>query len=217
MDKLSGKWSRLLDRMGISDFHMADLPESDRDKVVLKAAPVIREHVRCILALGVSVTDFNNTRESRKVLGTAYQYCCFHCLRMATDWAKKSPKREPIAFFFDRDGKFTTQTTELYHSVVTRFVDLKEKHKIGNLAFGDRRHLVPLQMADALAWEMRRYRRERLVNPNHRMNARARALIRDFKRQERLDQFDGRQNIEESVATLSRILMQPVPDSPESA
>lgn len=178
-DRLERPWKQTMKHYGVNDFHMTDLMDGDgefaapswtqkrKDTFTARLASIIVDHARVSVGGGIEVAKFNAARlgDARQYVGDAYRLCCSDVLIASSNWAMECSKRESMNFVFDRDGKFFSETTMLYHSV-TQSPSAVAKFRIGGIAFDDRESAVGLQAADMLANLLFRFRCSRLSDPN---------------------------------------------------
>jgi len=151
---------------GTDDFHMSGLGAAEKDAALEKLVPIARNHLLLPIDTGVYTKAF-----AEAALGSAkgrirdpYRLCCLNCIIEVSEWARKENEL-PIDLVFDRDGKFASETSELY-LFATKNPYLREKYKSGSIIQSDRKHARCLQIADALAHALFSYHRERMLNPN---------------------------------------------------
>jgi hypothetical protein len=96
--------------------------------------------------------------------GTPY-YLNGHIAMPATLSGIKNELRnkELATFMFDRQDQFKREMTKVHDALASKGCEFRSQ--VGSLTFGDKRHFIPLQVADTLAYEARKTLENGIVNP----------------------------------------------------
>ncbi len=150
-------WKEILDRHGVSFFHMTDYAhsrgefeswkgqEEKRNWFMQCLTNIIR--VRAVASFGsILVLRDYQTMDARFMLheefGNPYPLCASCSVSAVFHWAKKNHHPEPIRFVFEDGVKYKGD-------LLARM----EKEGIPLPTFGSKKEFPPLQAADLLAWE----------------------------------------------------------------
>jgi hypothetical protein len=71
--------------------------------------------------------------------------------------------KELATFMFDRQDQFKREMTKVHDALASKGCEFRSQ--VGSLTFGDKRHFIPLQVADTLAYEARKTLENGIVNP----------------------------------------------------
>jgi len=115
---------------------------------------------RAGLVLGVNMADFYRVANTPHLLdkfgGTPYYICLHHAMLTAVKAIKDDLKsREVVAFICDRQQQFAGRALEVHQEFITKNPYFSKQ--IGSLYYEDKKKSIPLQAADSLAYEGRRY------------------------------------------------------------
>ncbi len=193
------EWGRVLKtRKGVEFFHFTDfmareLPydwpktdkgQAERDNFIERLATIVSETTTLGISYGIVKEDYQELKPSlRHDFKDIYYCCCYCCLDSLAKWKRhfKAPTLpKPLEFLFDRKPTYEGYMSRIYYEVVKEIAsDL-----FGDMAFGNNRKDVPLQMADLVVGaSIRHFRRQKKyglkVEPDRlikRLNARGRML-----------------------------------------
>jgi len=167
------EWARLADRWnarclqdGIECYHATDcangwadfLPLSKEARIALNADLItyLTETRLAGFAVSISNKDFtdvvSSNPQARLILGAEPYHLAFQLfvLQVCHEINQVYPEY-PLAFFFDQNEKVSGRAKRVYDDVRKRNPELAAC--MGSLTYADRRNLVPLQVADELAFE----------------------------------------------------------------
>lgn len=205
--KIEWRWKELLEKYGLGYYRAAEaeharkqfdkLPFRDGDKPLTYEQFELLRGVRdeflsvfCAgliagVAIGIHIDDFNavaNTPELLAKFGNTPYFLCGHVALLSTiDGVKNHIRsKELVAFIFDRQEKYDAEMLRV-HSRFTK-ADCEFHSQVGSLTFEDKRRFVPLQVADTLAYEVRKDFENRIANPD----APERAIFTELKERDRV-------------------------------
>lgn len=201
--KFSREWLDILKPNAIEVFHMVDLenglhdfegwPREKRDKLFRKLAQTINSRVIFQTWMGVDLKECEDIlkKYNDKVFATPYAFCGVGCISLISNWARQHWKQESVVVFFEEGRKFSGEIFKLWDRVSRRDW-LREKYRITSVQKGPKKELIPLQAADAFAYEVNVRRRNLslpdrqylkwLAYPKSRGKFEAGANLRDFVR-----------------------------------
>jgi hypothetical protein len=164
--QLAGRWKARCLQDGITCYHATDcangwgefLPLSNKACIALNTDLITYLTETKMVGFGVSVSskDFNEViasdSEARVILGTDPYYLAFQLfiLRVCHEIRQVYPE-VPLAFVFEQNEKVSGHAKRMYDDVRKRNPECETC--MGSLTYANRRHLVPLQVADELAFE----------------------------------------------------------------
>jgi hypothetical protein len=179
--KIEWPWKQLLDKYEI-EYYRATEAEHARgqfkkppfrtvpDSLTFKQNELLREVRREFfevvtrgivsgLAVGIPITMFSevaNTPEKLAKLGGTPYYLCGHMVILRTLKAVKYEvnSRELVTFVFDRQQTFRAEMLKVHARLATKECEFHSQ--VGSITFDDKRRFVPLQIADTLAYEVRK-------------------------------------------------------------
>jgi hypothetical protein len=121
------------------------------------------------LAMGIPIQTFRevaNTPERLEKFGGTPYYLCGHTamLRMLKAEKYAINSKELMAFIFDRQPEFDAEMLKVHAHMATPQCEFYSQ--VGSIAFEDKRRFIPLQVADTLAYEVRKDFERKMVDPN---------------------------------------------------
>jgi hypothetical protein len=174
-DRFVKKWQSVLCKYGIDVFHASDCNSNRgeferfkgnkelRDDFVKELLATISTRRRILaLNLGVVVTDFPDTahRQVRAGAGHAYYVCMKGMMAAIHLVMNQFSPHEKVSLIFDRQDQFRRTALERFNEIVGENWDGKDR--FANIIFGSAKDYIPLQAADALAFDSyREFRRRR--------------------------------------------------------
>lgn len=177
-DRFTNKWQAVLCKHGINVFHASDCNSNRgeferfkdhkeaRDDFVKELLTTISTRRRILAVnLGVVVTDFPDTahRQVRAGSGNAY-YVCMKAIMAAIHLVMNQfSSHEKVALIFDRQDQFRRNALERFSEIIEE--DWDGKDRFDNILFGSAKEHIPLQAADALAFDSYREFRRRKECP----------------------------------------------------
>ena len=159
----NSEWIETLQSKGLTHFHMVDcahgngefakLGKGDRIDVQTKLIELIRDSsVRGIGAMVVS-SVYEQLMPFHPNMGSAYNYCIWHCLEAARLWIEELGTAVEIEYHFERGHQSDSEAD--------RIMTLAFSNPSGRKSFGyashkfvDKRAVPGVQAADLLAWQM---------------------------------------------------------------
>jgi hypothetical protein len=164
--RLSDLWQTRCLKDGISCYHSSDcagqygdfsnLPKDACIALDTDLFGYLADSKLAGFGVSVSYKDFElvskQVYKSQAVLGSHPYFLAFQLLilRMCTEVTKDFPDYR-MAFFFDQNERVSGQVKKMYDDLIKKNPDLSQH--MGCIAYYNRRFSVPLQIADALAYE----------------------------------------------------------------
>jgi uncharacterized protein DUF3800 len=135
------------------------------------------------LSIGIPMAAFNavaNTPETQEKFGNSpYYYCSHLAMRRALHGIRfELGSKELIKFTFDRHEQHGPEMVRVHEEFRARDF---YRSQIGTLDFGDKADCIPLQVADTLAYETRKFFESRMGDPNAPERAELKKLKHDRK------------------------------------
>lgn len=164
-EKFSVEWQGVLDRYGIDCFHMTDFENrqgafktmrtADRKIFFEKLLMFARLRTRKAIPGVVLKSNYEEliTDQYREDIGSIYTLCANVCLRGVHNWAGENARDEPIAFVFEQGAEHCKEILEAF-SKAQKDPQFSVNFKLASLKFENRREVIPLQVADLLAYEV---------------------------------------------------------------
>jgi len=90
-----------------------------------------------------------------------YAFCCYFCLMALRSWANRTGYNGKIAYFSESGRASHAEANRIMNAIFTE-PTLREFYRYGAHAFVDKKLVRPLQCADLLAWQWRKYRKDLL-------------------------------------------------------
>lgn len=184
------EWNSALSDLGLSHFHMIDcahgieefgqISKQERIDLVIRLIAIINGRVERGLGAMI-VAELYDKIMPHQIMGSAYNYCLWHCLEGTRIWADEISYHGDIAYFFESGHKSQSAANRFMHDAFQSAAE-KQPFRYLSHSFIDKKKFAPVQAADLLAWQMftdwkhgaeRRPRRkdfESLIAPkNHRV------------------------------------------------
>jgi len=163
--RFNPSWAKLKKDDGIEYFHRTD-QESCRDqfegwtidrKIISyqEQHKIIHAHTQHGIGAAVIKADYDEVivGKDRELLGDAYEFCLRHCLSAITNFANRIGYSDDIAYVFEAGAEGEKHFNAFMKSAYDAPV-LRRQYRIGSWTFADKKKLLPLQAADALAYEL---------------------------------------------------------------
>lgn len=173
---LEDRWTNLLRRHQLAEFKASDCEHGqgvfkgksprEREELQRKFYSLITKFALHGAASSIVMADYNallprlaKIRQTEKYTKSPYFIAFEHVLAALASIASNYPKKEQIAFIFDRQKQVQGRAKELYDLAIQHFDEttLSYYHRLGTLAFSSRLEVIPLQVADVLAYESYKY------------------------------------------------------------
>ena len=132
----------------------ADAKLTELVKVVSHHGPVLVE-----LAGVVAWDDFDKEIQGLALpyMGSPYYFCLLSIVIAASEYVKnQADLGNEIAFVFDEQGSLEQDATKHFHILKT-IVDPAVAASMKSISFMDDKQFSPLQIADLIAWQVRRF------------------------------------------------------------
>lgn len=167
-EEFERRWKQVLAKYGISFFHMKEYahrvgefsswPEERRISLMKELVVVIQDCVLYGVAVAISAKDYESElpSELKKFLRDPYYLAVYSCLTQSLHYHMSNHADEEIAFVWDEKSKVAAEMQRIYAAYKSAdFIPRREL--LGSLTFADDKKFVPLQAADLLAYEYRKY------------------------------------------------------------
>lgn len=167
------EWNAALETAGVREtgFHMADFvahrppfdwDEEKRNRTMRQLVGIVNHNVLAGMATAVIKADYDRLvggRLREKLGNLHYTFAVQGCLAYIEKWLKTTTILQPVAYFFDwtEDRECKRAINDLFDSILRH--DLAAHFGVEPYGWGfyNRKLVVPLQAADILAWEARKY------------------------------------------------------------
>jgi hypothetical protein len=171
---LAKEWREALDKHGIDCFHMTEFATRPRRKPFEaltdaeanllffdRLVPLINNRVHVGFGVAFPIAAYNAVAADLsfvELVGSPYEACTALFVNRVGEWAKQRKETEPIAFVFD-------QNADHYPAMRASFEFSKNDpsypfaNLLGSIVSDSRRRMLPLQVADILAYQTYRYTR----------------------------------------------------------
>ncbi|WP_157538802.1 DUF3800 domain-containing protein [Hydrogenophaga flava] len=157
---------------GVSCFHAVDcdhgerefasVPRPLRDAMAWRLSDEIGKIKPHCFAAGVVRKDWDGLPGDMKdaLGGDPLHLSVALCIEQISDWAKREVDGEPVALVFAKQHQYN-KATEHIHSEYCR-----DFSGVGSVSFSEPRLVIPLQVADFIAYESYRWMHERALKPD---------------------------------------------------
>jgi len=176
-DQFCNEWQAVLDRYGISEFHMQEFADeingpSDpnwpyrgwcrgkKDQFIRELVPIARDNTFFGIGGGVDVRAYNRIVPAWLKGETQHPY--YFCFQMLFDQILVLLREklevplqpgEQVAFFFDQQLEFKNKAEQLFYSIKAM---RDHEDRMGSLTYAPRHRYIQLQAADLLAYRTRK-------------------------------------------------------------
>ena len=128
---------------------------------------------RAGLVLGLDMRDFyavaNTPQHLNKFGGTPYYICLVHTMLTAAKAIKDNlGSRELVIFACDRQQRFSSHALNVHQDFISKNPYFSKQ--IGSLHYEDKEKCIPLQAADSVAYEGRKYLEAKIYNSGEGQN-----------------------------------------------
>lgn len=182
-ERLWGRWEKMMESTGVAVLHMADceagkgdfenMPEEDRAALQRKAIGIIRQPdvALTVVVAAVEVEPYNNLRprieQYRRLLpgqpasgslGDPYFLAFQSAIESICNIRIKGlpPSDNRIGFTLDQNKALSGRALAVY-DLLKESATIDYAHRLGQITFDDKRHMIPLQAADTVVYETFRY------------------------------------------------------------
>lgn len=144
-----------------------NLSEDEKQEIYRHLIEIICKYTVYRFGYAVVLDDFYNIEAEfpfirelwLKKPGTRMSFLCF---RLNSMWAENNNYNPCISYTFDWGDRFFGELDSEYRRTIKKISE--EDRAVVSLTSGDKAHFIPIQAADVIAWECRRYFYERLDN-----------------------------------------------------
>lgn len=178
------QWEKVRERQAVKAFHWVDLENQVKDfrrewgwtnsrklKVQKQLIKIIKDRVSVSIHIAVNVKDYEEiTREyPSSYTESPYTYAARNAVAMAGNWARGCGLTEPLAYIIERSTKGYKKELRKGFEKVVEDEQLCRNMLIGTLTTdADKFQNLPLQAADAIAYETWKHMVNEQVNNNAR-------------------------------------------------
>jgi hypothetical protein len=160
------EWQHLLLRWGIAEIHMKDLMASKKAftgwddqkkyKAISEFVDVINSNKLIGVGVGVDAKFWGGMpRSVTKTLGTAQQFCFTRIIKNIRSFIISSGSHDVFTATFDYDKEFCASRLARFHDILEK--DPWARERFVSIGFARAKAYQPLQAADMLAWESKRW------------------------------------------------------------
>jgi hypothetical protein len=130
--------------------------EAERNEKIDSLIPTIQKYARQPISVRVMQKDYDEIVKPHVAphLDNAYYFLFMSFIFSGTSSEKYFGSSEPLAFIFDSSERFERPSKRLYEDVAD---GLKLRNRVGEILYRDEKVFLPLQAADLLAWQVRRF------------------------------------------------------------
>jgi hypothetical protein len=165
-DLFSYYWGKLRDEEQAEYFHRVDLESlqgqfrgwtKDRKERVYRAQHrLIKAYTIRGIAGAVMKADYDEiiVGHERQVLGNAYEFGLRHCLAGVANLANELGYAHDIEYIFEAGAEGQGHFDAIIMKWFRDDPELQALYRVGSWTFADKKQLLPLQAADALAYEV---------------------------------------------------------------
>ena len=168
---LSERWKEILDRHGVFLFHATDLnnfrgeydgwDERKRRQFTSELLDVIIDAMPLGLGIGVDNRVYDSVKSDYLDVNlSAYQFCCEWCISWANQHAKHIFPTKTVAIVFEAGRKLSTPTIDYINEHINLPIEKQPMSMAGiaSVTMAKKAEVVPLQVADLIAYELYKYR-----------------------------------------------------------
>lgn len=170
---MSQKWQKVLDDHGLKFFHMVECAQRSKQfkkktkdeciEIQTKLINLIKAHALQGYAVSFELR-FAHLVPSAKAHGLEiiipYSLCCYFSLMSARHWAEKNNYSGRIAYFFESGHRHESESNRIMNAIFAEN-ELRGFYRYISHTFGDKDQYLPLQTGDILAWQWRKYIKDR--------------------------------------------------------
>jgi hypothetical protein len=153
---------------------------STDDRIALEKKLIVSIHLRMEagFALAIAVNEYYRLTDERfrNARGDAYSFCCQWCLHQVGLWADKNSVDDSVKYFFE-SGHATAERTNAYFNKIRLNEEATKKYRYKSHTFADKKTLLPLQVADILAWHWHSVAKRKLENIHAKARRDTNALL----------------------------------------
>lgn len=174
-DSFSKQWQIALDKEVIKVFHMADFENQKgefsvgwekkerRHKLLSILIETIKDHDLCGIGSAILMGDYSVSSELREErIEDAYFLNFQLCASDSVQIVGGKFKAEKVSFVFATQGEYVGRLPALYEKVRS----WSNTNRFGPISFDNPRNVVPLQVADLLAYETYKFFENGIYNPH---------------------------------------------------
>jgi len=163
LEEFNEQWNALLEARGLKYFHMVDCAHGSADfkrltkddRIDLQTSLIELIKAKASRGVGAMVQDsvYSQLMPHHPNLGSAYNYCIWHCLEAARLWLDEQDLHFDIKYHFEQGHKSDREANRIMNLA---FDSPEGRPPFGYLGhwFLDKSAFPGVQAADLLAWQM---------------------------------------------------------------
>jgi hypothetical protein len=216
MRRLENNWREVLEREGLREpFRMSqaeslvgqfsgwDKPRKDR--LVSNLIYILKPRMLRMVLSALVVGDYNDivSTDDRQTIGGPFSLCAGACIASLSNWLQDSAyyRSELVDVFFEKGASIANKWVKLYMDAATYDV-LRAKFKVHSILPIPKGSTPLLEPADLIAYEVFKYHRNRLTDPERGVRTSLSALLEGTKS---VGVFMGRKQIEAHIRLFKEI------------
>ena len=157
------KWTETLQRKGLTHFHMVDcahgngefaaLSKNDRIYVQTRLIDLIKDSSARGIGAMIVASVYEQLMPYHPNMGSAYNYCIWHCLEAAHLWIEELGTPVKIDYHFEQGHKSDGEADRIMQFAFSK-IGSRGPFGYASHTFVDKREVPGVQAADLLAWQM---------------------------------------------------------------
>jgi hypothetical protein len=187
--EFSRKWEQAINEAGIPCFHMADfvarvrpfdkLTDLQREQLMRRLVMLINQYALASFDMAVLQSDFDEMlSEYKDTIRSSWTYLTMMSINGVMFWSRMQSHLEPIHFIFDRGDRYSNEFNAAFAHWLAKKPTFSKEMLLGDFVLADRCAQIPLQAADMFAWEVLKYRANKLTNPATAMRGSLKQLLK---------------------------------------
>jgi hypothetical protein len=169
LPSLEQEWINVLSKHSLDELHMKEFVPpngkysgwSEKDKRVLIEPLIALIHDRCLVGVGAALEMDESMKtnlelassKAPNLVDTPYQWCLRYCTILAAQWADETDHPGLIRYTLDQ-GCAHQGRAQKHFEFAMQDKSIKQKYRLGSIAFEDSKACPAIQCADLLAYEM---------------------------------------------------------------
>ncbi|HEY0459321.1 MAG TPA: DUF3800 domain-containing protein [Pyrinomonadaceae bacterium] len=142
---------------------------AEKQTIYRHLVEIVCKYRVCVFGHGILLDDFRRIETEfpllrKKILGKPGTFLSNLCIKYNSGWAHHNGFNSSIGYTFDQGDEFLTEMQRQFYQALTT-VDDEEDMTVSSLNFASSAEYSPLQAADIVAWECRKYWLDRSVHP----------------------------------------------------
>jgi Protein of unknown function (DUF3800) len=142
---------------------------AEKQTIYRDLVKIVCKYRVCVFGHGILLNDFRRLETEfpllrEKIFGKPGTFLSNLCIRYNSGWADHNGFNSSIGYTFDQGDEFLTEMQGQFHQALTKTDDEGDMN-VSSLNFASSAEYSPLQAADIVAWECRKYWLDRSVHP----------------------------------------------------